>query len=55
MGRPLIHLLVWMRVPGDTLFAIGALLFGWFVLRLWIAPRKHALAARSVPQPARGG
>jgi nitric oxide reductase subunit B len=55
MGRPLIHLLVWMRVPGDTLFAIGALLFGWFVLRLWIAPRKRALAARSVPQPARGG
>jgi nitric oxide reductase subunit B len=39
MGRPLMHLLVWMRMPGDTLFAIGALLLGWFVLRLWIAPR----------------
>lgn len=24
----------WMRVPGDTLFAIGALVLGWFVLGL---------------------
>ncbi len=40
MGQPLIHLLVWMRVPGDSLFAVGALLFAWFVLRLWIAPAR---------------
>jgi nitric oxide reductase subunit B len=40
MGKPLIHLLVWMRVPGDTIFSIGALLVAWFVLRLWIAPRR---------------
>jgi len=24
----------WMRVPGDILFALGAVLFGWFVLGL---------------------
>lgn len=24
----------WMRIPGDTLFAIGALILGWFVLGL---------------------
>ncbi len=36
MGKPLIHLLVWMRVPGDVVFSMGALLIGWFVLRLWI-------------------
>jgi nitric oxide reductase subunit B len=24
----------WMRVPGDILFAIGAVLFAWFVLGL---------------------
>ena len=42
MGRPLMHLLVWMRMPGDTLFAIGALLLAWFVLRLWIAPRQDS-------------
>jgi nitric oxide reductase subunit B len=27
-------------MPGDTLFAIGALLLAWFVLRLWVAPRQ---------------
>ncbi len=42
MGKPLIHLLVWMRVPGDTIFSIGALLVAWFVLRMWIAPRRAA-------------
>jgi nitric oxide reductase subunit B len=30
-----------MRVPGDTIFSIGALLLAWFVLRLWIAPKKQ--------------
>ena len=40
MQLPLIHLLVWMRVPGDSLFSIGALALAWFVLRLWIAPRQ---------------
>ena len=35
MGRGIIHLLVWMRMPGDTIFAIGALILSWFVLRLW--------------------
>lgn len=35
MGQALIHLLVWMRVPGDTLFSIGALFIAWFVFRLW--------------------
>jgi nitric oxide reductase subunit B len=44
MTRPIIHLLVWMRVPGDSIFAIGALLFAWFVLRLWIAPKRISVA-----------
>ncbi len=39
MSRPLMHLLVWMRVPGDTIFAVGAVILSWFVLRLWVAPR----------------
>ncbi len=29
------NVLRWMRVPGDTLFAIGALILGWFVFGLW--------------------
>ena len=45
MGRPLMHLLVWMRVPGDTIFLVGALILAWFVLRLWIAPSKDTGAS----------
>ena len=42
MQKPIIQLLVWMRVPGDTIFSVGALALAWFVLRLWIAPKVHA-------------
>ncbi|HSX61419.1 MAG TPA: nitric-oxide reductase large subunit [Tahibacter sp.] len=42
MGRPIVHLLVWLRVPGDCIFAAGALLFALFVARLWITPRETA-------------
>ncbi len=45
MSRPLIHLLVWMRVPGDTIFALGALTIAWFVARVWLAPRVESTAA----------
>jgi nitric oxide reductase subunit B len=41
MQRPIIDLLVWMRVPGDTVFSIGAFALTWFVLRLWVAPRRE--------------
>ncbi len=44
MGRPIIHMLVWMRVPGDTIFSAAALMLCWFVLRLWIAPRREQAA-----------
>jgi nitric oxide reductase subunit B len=42
MQQPIIQLLVWLRVPGDTIFSVGALALAWFVLRLWIAPKVHA-------------
>lgn len=41
MQQPLIDLLVWMRVPGDTIFAIGALALAVFVASLWISPRRE--------------
>ncbi len=44
MDQPIVHLLIWMRVPGDTIFSVGALLYAWFVLRLWIAPKRHVAA-----------
>jgi len=45
MGRPIVDLLVWMRVPGDTLFSVGALLLAWFVFRLWVRPARVHVAA----------
>jgi nitric oxide reductase subunit B len=42
MQQPIIHLLVWMRVPGDSLFSIGAVLLCVFVSRLWIGRRARA-------------
>ena len=49
MSQPLIELLVWMRVPGDTIFAIGALLLAWFVFRVWFAPRVAERAGAGEP------
>ncbi len=34
MSRGIIHNFVWLRVIGDTLFAIGAIVLGWFILGL---------------------
>jgi nitric oxide reductase subunit B len=45
MQRPIIQLLVWLRVPGDTIFSVGALALAWFVLRLWVAPKQPAITA----------
>ena len=42
MGKPIFDVLVWMRVPGDTIFSIGAVLVSWFVFRLWVAPKREA-------------
>ncbi len=55
MQQPIIHLLVWMRVPGDTIFSVGALALAWFVLRLWIAPktaRRSSLPGAAQPVEA---
>jgi nitric oxide reductase subunit B len=40
MQQPFVAMLVWMRVPGDTIFSVGALALSWFVLRLWVAPKR---------------
>ncbi|WP_371422807.1 nitric-oxide reductase large subunit [Tardiphaga sp.] len=38
MGLPLIHILVWIRTPGDVVFAVGALMLAGFVALLWLRP-----------------
>lgn len=47
MQQPIVDLLVWMRVPGDTIFSVGALALVWFVVRLWVAPKRLAQPALS--------
>jgi nitric oxide reductase subunit B len=52
MGKPIFDLLVWMRVPGDTIFSVGALLVTWFVFRLWMPPKQAAaMAATETARP----
>jgi nitric oxide reductase subunit B len=41
MQQPIVELLVWLRMIGDTVFAAGALAFALFVLRLWMLPRRE--------------
>jgi nitric oxide reductase subunit B len=44
MQQPIVELLIWMRVPGDTVFSIGALALAVFVIGLWIFPRREGEA-----------
>ncbi len=48
MQQPIVEMLVWMRVPGDTIFSIGAVTLTWFIFRLWVGPKqKEQLPAGS--------
>ena len=53
---PVMETLVWMRVPGDIVFSIGAVLLALFMAKLLIGPRaKQPVGApepRPVPEPA---
>jgi nitric oxide reductase subunit B len=51
LHTPLMHTLRWMRVPGDSIFALGELALVWFVFTLRRAKRPEALPQA---QPALG-
>jgi nitric oxide reductase subunit B len=53
MQQPFVDLLIWMRVPGDTILAIGALAFALFVAGLWLRPRRdgEAVPVKEPPHP----
>lgn len=53
MQQPLVDLLVWMRVPGDVVFSVGALALTAFVISLWIRPKREADAAREIETTGR--
>jgi nitric oxide reductase subunit B len=42
LEQPVVHLLVWLRMPGDLLFAAGGLLMALFVARLWQGDGRRA-------------
>ncbi|MEO3429315.1 nitric-oxide reductase large subunit [Pelagibius sp. CAU 1746] len=57
MQQPIVDLLVWMRVPGDIIFSIGAVALAVFVAGLWISPRREGEGRRAdegEPGPAPG-
>jgi nitric oxide reductase subunit B len=49
---PVMETLVWMRVPGDILFAIGAVFLAWYAVRLLRRPAAQASAASTHLAPA---
>ncbi|MFU8832203.1 MAG: nitric-oxide reductase large subunit [Wenzhouxiangella sp.] len=48
---PVMEFLVWLRVPGDVVFAIGAFLLAWAVYRGWQQTRARQ-GATVLPRPA---
>jgi nitric oxide reductase subunit B len=44
--------LVWLRVPGDILFAGGAVLLAWYALNLLRRPGKARTVPAAMPRPA---
>ena len=39
MSKPIFDVLVWLRMPGDLIFSVGAALLAWFVTRHWLMPK----------------
>lgn len=48
---PLVRTLVWMRVPGDIVFGLGALLIAVFVCKLWLGSLGRVPPAFSTVTP----
>jgi nitric oxide reductase subunit B len=57
MQTPLMDTLRWLRVIGDTIFALGAVTLGWFVLGLktgWSIQRPEGDGGVALPGNANG-
>lgn len=49
---PIMETLMWLRVPGDVVFAAGAMLLAWAVFTAWRQSR-DAEAVTASPTPVR--
>jgi nitric oxide reductase subunit B len=47
---PLMETIVWLRVPGDVVFSVGALFLGVYAVGLLRRARARAVAAKGAPQ-----
>lgn len=53
LQQPLIHFLVWMRVPGDIVFSLGALVLALFMANMaWSGLRRRKPKPQPVSAPA---
>jgi nitric oxide reductase subunit B len=52
MGQPLIHTLVWLRVPGDIVFSAAALALAWVVFKMWVAHEAYSAPLARKPGKA---
>ena len=50
MSRGIVHLFVWLRIIGDSIFALGALALTWFI----IGPKTAGLLNNDRPDYAKG-
>jgi nitric oxide reductase subunit B len=44
LQQPLMQTIVWLRMPGDVIFAAGALMLALFIFRLFVGKAKDPLA-----------
>ena len=51
LHSPLMETLVWLRVPGDIVFAIGGAFLGVYAFALLRRPRPAAVPATGTVQP----
>jgi nitric oxide reductase subunit B len=51
LQTPVMETLRWLRVPGDTVFAIGAIALAWFVAQLTLGPPRRTKTAKAGPEP----
>ena len=52
MHQSLMHLFVWMRVPGDVVFSGGPVLLALFVFKLWWGGRRQHKSSLAAGYPA---
>ena len=53
LGSPAVQLLIWLRVPGDTVFSLGALALAGFVGSIWWPRRGTSAAVDGNGRPVR--